>query len=86
MIKINKIDIELEDLYGPNDEYLGKVNLYEFNDIRLQVVKERVEGYYILSEGIKYHLYPNGEIVSGNKSKHIFNKNDEIIWKILLAV
>lgn len=46
-VKIIKIKPEKVKLYNPNNKYLGLVNELEFNEIRIQIAKKQLEGYYI---------------------------------------
>ena len=62
MIKINKIEPPIVDVYNPNDELIGTVNEYELLDIRVQIKKAQVFGYYLIFKGIKVRVDKNGEL------------------------
>lgn len=52
MIKINRELMEDSVmLYGPNDQYLGKIyTILEFLDVRRQIMENQVEGYYVVTK------------------------------------
>jgi len=60
MIQPNIIEPPERDVYNPDGEYLGSLNIYEFNDLRLQIAKERAVGYYALFEDRRIEIRPNG--------------------------
>lgn len=60
MIKINKIIPPTYPLYDPDDNLLGDVNEFEFNDIRIQIVKAQIEGYYIKDDDEKLFIHKKG--------------------------
>ncbi len=61
-VKINKIEIQTVELFDPNGKSLGFVNSYEFNDVRIQIKKQQLEGYYCLFEGVKHEIQKNGRL------------------------
>lgn len=62
MIQINKITPPTLDIYTPNDELLGTVNEYEFLDIRVQIKKAQIFGYYLIFKNKKVRIDRNGEL------------------------
>ena len=50
MIKINKIIPYTCEAFDPNDNSIGYLNEYEFNDLRIQIMKEQAEGYRMITE------------------------------------
>jgi hypothetical protein len=64
MIQYNKIEPETVEIWNA-DGCFATVNEYEFNDIRIQIKKEKVEGFYVLFNGEAYAI--DG---SGNLSEH----------------
>ena len=62
MIQINRITPQVVELFNPNDESMGFINLFEFNDIRIQIKKQSVEGYYCLFQNIKCEIDKNGKL------------------------
>lgn len=58
----NDID-PITDLYGPNDEYIGKVNNNTvMTDILAQIYKKQLEGYYVMFNGEKLPITKTGRI------------------------
>jgi len=62
MVQINKIIPPTLEVYAPNGELLGEVNEYEFLDIRVQIKKSQVSGYYLQFKGKKVRIDRNGEL------------------------
>ena len=62
MIQINKITPTTLDIYNPDGELIGAVNEYEFLDIRVQIKKEQIFGYYLIFKGQKVKIDKNGEL------------------------
>jgi hypothetical protein len=62
MIQINKIIPPTLDIYEPSGKLLGTVNEYEFLDIRVQIKKAQVFGYYLIFNGKKVRIDKNGEL------------------------
>ncbi len=60
MIKINKIEPQVVELYSPDGTLMGLINEYEFNDIRVQIKNEQAEGYYCMFEGRRFNIDKNG--------------------------
>lgn len=49
-IKVNKIEPYTCEAFDPQDNSLGFLNEYEFNDLRIQIRKAEAEGYYMKRE------------------------------------
>ncbi len=62
MVKINKIVPQTVQLFDPSDNLMGLINEYEFADIRIQIKKNKIEGYYILYNNIKVFINSDGFI------------------------
>jgi hypothetical protein len=62
MIHINKITPPTLDIYDPSGNLLGTVNEYEFLDIRVQIKKEQISGYYLIFNDKKVRIDKNGEL------------------------
>lgn len=62
MIQINKIAPPTLDIYEPGGNLLGTVNEYEFLDIRVQIKKAQIFGYYLIFKGKKVRIDRNGEL------------------------
>lgn len=70
------------DLYGPNDEYIGKItNVLQFTDIRVQIKERKLSGYYFLFEGEKICIDKNGSL---DKYPHgLFDTEENLLCKLL---
>ena len=64
MISINRIEPPTMEVYSPDGELLGTVNEYEFLDIRVQIKKAQIFGYYVVFNSIKVRIDRNGELES----------------------
>lgn len=62
VIKINKIAIPNVELFTPNCESLGIINEYELLDVRVQINKSKVSGYYLIFNNEKIRLDRFGEL------------------------
>lgn len=47
-IKVKKIEPQTVECFDPEDNSLGFLNEYEFNDLRAQICETKSEGYYFL--------------------------------------
>ena len=62
MIKINEIIEEPADLYF-EDTKIGEVkNSLQFNDVRVQIMRESAEGYYVRFRGVRYDINKYGRM------------------------
>lgn len=62
MIQIKTIIPPTVIVYNPDGVELGTVNEYEFLDIRVQIKKAQVFGYYLIFKGKKVRIDKNGEL------------------------
>lgn len=60
MIKPKVIEVPEWEVYEPSGERIGYMNIYEFNDLRIQISKERAEGYYVMFNDVKINIKPDG--------------------------
>jgi len=60
MIQPKIIEVPERDVYNPDGEYLGSLNIYQFNDLRIQIAKEQAEGYYAKFEDRIINIRPSG--------------------------
>lgn len=81
MIRINKIEPQTVDQYNPDDEFMGAVNEYEFNDIRLQIKKKGVAGYYIKFNREKIHIDKRGNLESSPNG--LFDTNLNLLMELI---
>ena len=61
MIVYNKITPQTVVVWSP-DGLFARVNEYEFYDIRLQILKERAEGWYVVFEDQKYFFNKDAKL------------------------
>lgn len=59
---VNKIVPQEVEVFNPDDKSLGFVNEYEFNDLRVQIAENKLEGYYVMYNDIKHPIDKNGRI------------------------
>lgn len=81
MIKINKIIPQTVELFNPQDESMGFINEYEFNDIRIQIKEQQAEGYYCMFNGKKFNIDKNGR--SKDWFKGFFDLHDNQLLELL---
>jgi hypothetical protein len=62
MIQINKIIPPTLEVYEPNGNLIGTVNEYEFLDLRVQIKKLQLSGYYLIFNFKKVRIDRNGEL------------------------
>lgn len=60
MIKVNKITPQTVELFNPQDESMGFINEYEFNDVRIQIKEQKAEGYYCMFNGERFNINKDG--------------------------
>jgi hypothetical protein len=60
MIKVNPFVVPTRRTFDPDGNSLGYLNIYEFNDLRIQIAKERAEGYYAMFEDKIIMIKSNG--------------------------
>jgi predicted ATPase len=62
MIKVNNIAVPTAEAYSPSGEFIGVLNEYEFNDLRVQIAKQKAEGYYMIYNNQKIIIDSNGKV------------------------
>lgn len=62
MIKINKFPEQTIEVFAPDGTSIGFANEHEFNDIKLQIIVQDVEGYYIVFNGEKISIDTDGQL------------------------
>jgi predicted ATPase len=57
MIKINEIVESVSKLYDKDDKLVGEItSLLQLDDIRIQIKKEKVSGYYVIWNNLKIRI------------------------------
>ena len=62
VIKVNKIIPQTIPAYNPSGEFLGELNYFEFNDLRIQIKNEKVSGYYMIYNEQKIPIRSDGVV------------------------
>ena len=62
MIQVKRIIPQTVTVYDPLGWSLGSLNEYEFNDLRIQIAKEGIEGYYAMFNEHKIPINKYGAI------------------------
>lgn len=65
-IVFNKIEPQTVEIWN-KDGFFAHANEYEFNAIRIQIMKYKVEGFYALYEGQKICISSDGRVESWPK-------------------
>ena len=93
MIEIKKISPQTVEAFDPDDKSLGFLNLYEFQDLRIQVKQKKLEGYYLMFKSpslefaeidpwIKIKFLPTGMMSRNPKGFFDFHMNQ--LYKIII--
>lgn len=62
MIKPKVIEVPEREVYSPDGEFIGHMNVYEFNDLRIQIAKEQVSGYFAIFEDRRINIRETGVV------------------------
>jgi len=63
MIKINDIPQTMCFLYSPDNEFIGTIESeYSWNDVRVQIMEQKLEGYYVMFGTLDNGEYKNHKI------------------------
>ena len=86
MIEVINISPPVCDLYDPEGVFMGEINEYEFYDIRSQIKKEQVEGYYCIfnlphNNEYKFNIDKNGR--SNDWCEGTFDLIEKSLMRIL---
>ena len=60
MIKINRIEPQVVELFNPEDISMGFINEYEFNDICIQIKQQKLDGYYCIYNNEIFRINNDG--------------------------
>ena len=81
-VVVNHITPQTVELFDPQDNSLGFVNEYELGDVKIQIAKYKLSGYYVKFEGRRLRIdhfgtledYPNGFFDTNfNHNTKLFN-------------
>jgi hypothetical protein len=81
MIKINKIIPQTVEAFTPDNISLGFINEYEFNDLRIQLKENKVDGYYLMFNDLKHQIDKDGRLPLW--SKGFFDLQENQLMKLL---
>lgn len=62
MIKVKKIIPQVVECFDNENKFLGSLNEYEFLDLRVKIALNKISGYYVMFDGGKVIIEPNGKI------------------------
>ena len=60
MIKYKQIKPQTVDVWSEEYGYIGNVNEYEFNHLRIQIKEQKATGYYVFFNGERIRIFPSG--------------------------
>lgn len=80
-IVINKIMPQTVEAFTPSGESLGYINQYEFNDLRVQLKENKIDGYYLMFNDIKHTIDKDGRVDVW--SKGFFDLQEYQLMKLL---
>lgn len=80
-IKLNIIKPMIVECFDYDDNSLGFANFDEFNDLRVQIHQQQVEGYYAIFNGEKIHINKFGQVI--NHRAGFFDLFDEHLNALL---
>lgn len=75
-IKIEPITYEH---FDPNGDSLGFLNDYENTWLRIEIVKQQVEGYYLITNGEKFEIKLNGKI---DNHFRLYTQSEELLTQL----
>lgn len=64
MIQVRIIHPQQVHLYNPEGKCIGLVNEFEFNDVRIQIAEQKLEGYYVVHNDTLYRITQYGTIAN----------------------
>lgn len=62
VVHINRITPQTVEVFTPANRSMGFVNEYEFNDLRVQIATNELEGYYVLHDNEKLFISSDGHL------------------------
>lgn len=62
MIAVNKIIPQNWEAFDPENNSLGFLNVFECNDLRIQIATEKVDGYYFKFNDRRIYIKSNGKL------------------------
>lgn len=62
MLVKNQIKPPTVEVFGPSGIDFGTFNEYEFNDFRIQIMRQKLKGYYAKYNGESFPINPDGSL------------------------
>lgn len=82
MVRINKIEDVSVELYSPDNKLIGTIeNILQFLDVRVQIMEQKLDNYYIKIGNEEYEIDSNGRVI--NYPKGLFDTMDKFLDKLL---
>lgn len=81
MIQVKKIEPFVCEAFDPDDNSLGFLNDLELNDLRIQIIKEEVSGYYLIFEDQKICIRTNGVI--DRYPKGFYDQREKQLYELI---
>ena len=78
MLRITKIKPP-EVQFWYKETFIGYVNEYEFNDLRIQIKDDKIEGYWVFSDDKEYHIFNNGRLTERPKCFKLLEEQLDIL-------
>jgi len=83
MIKVNKYKVQTVEHFDNNGNSLGFLNEWENADLRCQIAEEKASGYYLMFNGLKISIEPNGKI--SNWENGLYDTNVILLSRLFKA-
>ena len=80
LIKVNKYKVQTVEHFDNNDNSLGFLNEWENIDLRCQIAKQRVSGYYLMFNDSKILINPDGRIDDWQNG--LFDTNEILLSRL----
>lgn len=81
MIKVKRYEVQTVAHYDPDGNFLGFLNEAESTDLRLQIARHGVSGYYLAYCGEKLYINEYGRI--DNWPAGLYDTNEKLITELL---
>ena len=79
MIKVKKYEVQTAEHFDPDGNSLGFLNEYENADLRCQIAEEKASGYYLMFNGLKIPIEPDGKII--NRETGLYDTNERLLTR-----
>ena len=83
MIKVNKYEVQTVEHFDNNGNSLGFLNEWENTDLRCQIAEQKASGYYLMFNGLKIQIEPNGKIL--NWENGLYDTNEILLVRLFKA-